>query len=103
MKFYHIPKKLIHLVPVKVYTDNVVILSWIKNLRGKSRYGVYYHYSYYSWDKEFLLYDLTDEDISHLNLLGIPLKISDARTYSSLEITVQNRDNYCVFVNTERV
>lgn len=94
MKFCIVPRRLARLIPMKVYCNNIVIASWIAKDHDTTFYWINYDcYSYFKSEPlgYLVLYNLTDEDLTHLNLLGLVIKETDFITNPQLEDVILNR------------
>lgn len=92
MKFYIVPRKLIKLIPAELYKDKIVVITWIANSDIKAHYDLSYDYRTYKTaaNKSFILYNLTDEDFTHLNLMGVPIKREHTEEYACLEDAINS-------------
>lgn len=96
MKFYHLPIACLKQLPHGVYKDKIILLSRIANSNPKKRsdYEIIRDYTRLSTTEinrfaMFMMYNLTPEDFTHLNLLGIDIKpnngIKNYRLYEAIE------------------
>lgn len=93
MKFYHISYTLSRLIPFELYKDKVVVTTVISNAAGYVFYGISYDYHDYTnpYTKDIFFYDLTDEDLTHLNLLGAYFKNLYTLIDPALEAAIINK------------
>ena len=88
MKFYIIPRKHVDKVPGELYKGKIVVITWLKNSEFVAHYALSYDYTTFALQptgKTFILYNLTGEDFTHLNLLGLPIRSEYADEYPCLE------------------
>lgn len=96
MSFYFVPSDLVYKVPLEIYKDNIIIMARV--ITGDTRivsYDLYYDYDCYDASRLdlFVLYDLDEEDILHLNLIGIVIKIGTGSNIPSLLTAAGNKDS----------
>lgn len=93
MKFYQISYVLSRLIPFEVYKDKVVVTTAISNAAGYVYYEISYDYKDYTnpYTKDIFFYDLTDEDLTHLKLLGACFINYYAIVNPELEAAITNK------------
>lgn len=95
MKYNWVPRRYDTILPFDLYKDNVIILSWQAG-NWNPVYSISFSYDYIRYPTisayvELYLYNLTDEDFIHLNLIGIPIKKSLAINIPELTNALENK------------
>lgn len=81
MKFYFVSSRYKRDLLFPTYKDNAAVISWKNHPHLLSLdYAVLNESS----DYDLYLYNLKEEDFSHLRILGIPIKMSDGVTIRDL-------------------
>lgn len=95
MLFYKIPYDYVRLFNrLDAYKDRVVVISWFNIRRGDKvwKHNVSYHITAFNpVHDDLFLYDITDEDMVHLKLLGFPIQRDNLRANDRLEKAVKKR------------
>lgn len=74
MKYYYIDFIDIKNIPIDLYRDKVIILTMYFDTPGKHQYFISFDYATYrTLYNDLLLFDITDEDMVHLNLMGVKI------------------------------
>lgn len=106
MRFYIIQRKFVNLIPLEMYKDKIVVLYWaMTRVKNESTYGIEYDYRFYYRAPTFkylALYNLTDEDLTHLNLLGLPINYSTSMMNQNLEDAINNGADRFDFISKDQ-
>lgn len=97
MKYYYIPTSWAHKIPIELYKNNVLILTWRPNCDSMT-FDIGFDISFYfasMSDGGGLLYlqNLNTEDFIHLNLLGIPIRQQAAQIIPELSRALNNQQD----------
>lgn len=103
MLFYFVTRDDISKIPFETYKNNLIVLTFILNDAYDSHYRITFDYNLYfqskSYNQLMLLYNLTDADLVHLNLLGIPIKSALLVVIGPLEKAIIEGDDIFVHSN----
>lgn len=102
--FYFIPLRHTEIVTMPVYKDNIVLLCSALNREitehAITRDSRKFHRLAMSHFIEMYLFNLTDEDLTYLNLLGVEIKKSSAVQIPELSHAIDN--NHLAFTSTTK-
>lgn len=75
MKLYQILHINIELIPFELYKDKIVVTTLVSKSSEFAYFEFSYDYKNYTnpYNKDIYFYNLTDEDLTHLSLLGVYL------------------------------
>lgn len=92
MKFYYIVEREVLKIPFEIYKNNVVILSLIEVFADRPIYEISLDFKDHSmYNNDMYLYNLTDEDILHLTLLGVILNEEYCDLMPELAEAIKNK------------
>lgn len=92
MQFYQLRKGLTHLLPFELYKDRIVVAQALFYFPESIEFQLWYDYKRYCEHLNLLfIFNVTDEDLTHLNLLGLPVKRADLTIDLHLEAAVSKK------------
>lgn len=106
MEFYIIPHEYANSIPFEAYKNNTVVVSWVTRIDDRVHYSIKYDYTYYFRSLPYtylVMYNLTDEDLTYLNLMGIPFKSERSMIHKPLEEAIKNGSNSFYFIDEPKL
>lgn len=93
--FYVIEHKFVSKVPFDLYEDKIIVLTWYHDAKRGAAYHISQDYTSYVQGKALLMHNLTDEDLTHLNLMGVDIKRSQSLAMPYLlKALIDSNDNF---------